>query len=122
MPDCRDVESVLKAVEQHWREYQTGDARADVYEHLAVSLNEDGYLTDEEDALTVLAQCRRAGLPIVDLQEEFESRVRRAGYVGGPLNVADCDRGSSLITVFFDSRRFDRFAEVRDQLGLSDAI
>ena len=119
MLDCRNVDSVLKAVERRWREFKTGGVRADVYEHLAVGLNEDGYITDDEDGLTVLEHCRRAGLPIVEVQEELEIRVRRAGYVGGPLNLADYARGSTLIYVFFDSRRFDRFAEVRDQLGLS---
>ena len=119
MLDCRDVGSVLNAVEQRWREFTPSRTGVDVYEHLAIGLNEDGYVTDDEDGLAVLAHCRRAGLPIIDVQEELESRVRRAGYVGGPLNLADYARGSELIYVFFDSRRFDRFAEVRDQLGLA---
>jgi hypothetical protein len=120
MLDCRDVDSVLEAVEKRWlEEPKAGGSRIDVYEHLAIGLNADGYIADNENGLTVLAHCRRAGLPIVDVQEELESRVRRAGYVGGPLNLADYARGSTLIYVFFDSRRFDRFAEVRDQLGLN---
>ncbi len=120
MLDCHDVDSVLKAVEKHWQdEPKAGGSRIDVYRHLAIGLNEDGYVADDEEGLSVLAHCRRAGLPIVEVQEKLESRVRRAGYVGGPLNLADYARGSTLIYVFFDSRRFDRFAEVRDQLGLN---
>ena len=119
MLDCRDVDSVFKAVEKHWREFRTGDARSDVYEHLAVELNEDGYLADDRDGLSVLAHCRRSGLPIADIQEELENRVRRAGYVGGPLTVADYAGTPASIYIFYDSRRFDRFAEVRSQLGLT---
>jgi len=118
MLDCRDVESVFKAVEKHWRELRTGDARSDVYEHLAVELNEDGYLADDRNGLSVLSHCRRSGLSIADIQEELETRVRRAGYVGGPLNVADYAGVREPVYVFYDSRRFDRFAEVRNQLGL----
>ena len=119
MLDCRDVESVFKAVEKRWRELRTGDLRADIYEHLAIELNEDGYLADNEDGLSILAHCRRSGLPLAEIQEELETRVRRAGYVGGPLTVADYTGSSEPIYVFYDSRRFDRFAEVRSQLGLN---
>ena len=82
MLDCGDVESVFKAVEKHWREFRTAGARDDVYEHLAIELNEDGYLSDDNDGLEIFSRCRRRGLPIVDIQEELETRVRRAGYVG----------------------------------------
>lgn len=119
MLDCRSADSIFAAIEKSWREQR---ARAtldqDVFRHAAVALNESGYVTDSEDGLEVLAHCRNAGLPIVDILEGFEERVRRAGYVGGALNLADFSHGSETVYVFFDSRRFDSFTEVRSALGI----
>lgn len=120
MLDCRDADSVFIAIEKSWREQRRVSTHdKDVFRHVAVALNESGYVTEAEDGFEVLAHCRRSGLPIVDLLEGLEERVRRAGYVGGVLNLADFSHGQTTAYVFFDSRRFDSFSEVRNLLGLA---
>jgi hypothetical protein len=119
MLDCHSADSVLNAIAKSWREHRNvGTQDEDVFRHMAIALTESGYVTDAEDGFEVLAHCRKSGLPIVDILEVFEERVRRAGYVGGTLNVADFSHASGIFYVFFDSRRFDRFAEVRAEIGL----
>jgi hypothetical protein len=111
---CNDADSVLDAIESAWWTHhgRLGE-QANLYVHLAVKLSENGFVVDMADGLQLLEHCRKADLPIVDVLHSLEARVRKSGYGGGSLTLADFTVGAQSIYVFYDSGRFPSFAEVR---------
>ncbi len=111
---CDESSSVLTAIEEQWRHHGTRtSAVADFYAHLAGILSANGLIIDACDGLEILEHCRKHDLPIVDVLHDLEKRVRTAGYTGGSLTVADFQIAGQPVYVFYDSKRFENFAEVR---------
>ena len=111
---CDESHSVLAAIEDNWKKHsaRTGEA-ADFYTYLARMISLTGLIIDACDGLDVLEHCRRHDLPIVDVLHTLDARVPQAGYDGGVLNVADYQIAGQPVYVFYDSKRFENFAEVR---------
>jgi hypothetical protein len=111
---CDDADSVLSAIEETWRKHsaRTGEIET-LNAHLAELLNANGIIIDACDGLEVLEHCRRHNLPIIDVLHALEERARAAGYDGGPLNLADYQISGHQVYVFYDSKRFENFAEVK---------
>ncbi len=65
----------------------------------------------------MLEHCRKADLPIVDILYAVETRIRNAGYRGGPLSLADYAIGGKQVYVFYDSTRFASFIDVRARVA-----
>ncbi len=116
--DCSVLESVFRAIESEWSCSQEG-SQPDVYRHLVYVLNEKGFLVDIEDGLKVLEHCRRHGLPVVDVLNELDVRLRKVGYAGGRLSLADLTSESHALFVFFDPNRFSEFAQVRERVKVA---
>ena len=122
---CNQSASVLGAIEASWRGRRANAHETpDLYVHLVETLKDSGFVVDRTDGLEILEHCRKAGLPIVDILHHLEARVRKAGYNGGPLSLADYTSGSQAIYVFYDSGRFPVFAEIRTRatVRMTDAL
>jgi len=116
---CDKFESVLAAIEAHWREHHpgTGEQGRDFYADLARLLNARGFVVDAADGLDVLEHCRRRGLPIVDVLYALEERVRRAGFHGERLGLADYKVNGLPVYVFYDVTRFKTFGDLKLQVA-----
>lgn len=111
---CDKSHSVLAAIEESRRKHVVRtDESPDLYVHLARVLGITGLVIDACDGLEVLEHCRKYKLPIVDVLHDIEKRVRASGYRGGALNVADYEIAGQSVYVFYDSQRFENFAQVR---------
>jgi hypothetical protein len=113
---CDKADSVLAAVEKSWSEHRASSgAQMGFYTYLAQLLSDKGIIIDACDGLDLLEHCRRHQLQIVDILHTLDAHVRRAGYDGGPLSVADYQIGAQPVYVFYDSKRFRNFADVKIQ-------
>lgn len=116
--DCSVLESVFRTIESE-RAATIRAGEPNVYQHLRDVLNEKGFLVDVQDGLKVLEHCRRHGLPVVDVLNELDARLRKVGYAGGTLSLADVSSGSQELYVFFDPHRFQEFAQVRERVQVA---
>ncbi len=117
---CDKAESVLRAIEASWAEYhakRAGVAQG-LYAALAQVLNEEGVAIDTVDGLDMLEHCRRRNLPIVDILYLIEDRVRRAGYGGDRLGLADFQAEGKLVYAFYDTARFESFVALKQKTQL----
>lgn len=114
---CDRTESVLAAIEASWIDHHVEKPGIvlGLYATLALVLNEEGVVIDTVDGLSILEHCRRRGLPIVGILHAIEDRVRRAGYRGDPLALADFKAGSTLVYAFYDKARFETFIELKQK-------
>lgn len=117
---CDKTESVLAAIEADWNDI---NARVPglvlgLYPTLASILADEGVVVDTLDGLDVLEHCRRRSLPIVDILYAIEDHVRRAGYRGDRLGLADFRTNGQPVYVFYDAARFKDFVELKKKVAL----
>lgn len=121
---CDQTESVLAAIEAGWAAHHAGKPgfAQGLYATLALVLNEEGLLIDTVDRLEILEHRRRRGLPITDILHALEERVRRAGYRGERLGLADFSAGGKPVYAFYDGSRFETFVELKQKTQLRIAV
>jgi hypothetical protein len=112
---CDDTTSVIEAIEESWKQHHAGRPGVvlGLYEFLNQLLSQEGCIVDATDGLEVLEHCRRRNLPIIDVLHVIEERVRKAGYEGGRLGLADFTAAGRLVYVFYDAARFKNFEELK---------
>lgn len=114
---CDQTDSVLSAIEASWNEHNAKKPGLflGLYAALAVTLNEKGVIIDTLDGLEILEHCRRRNLQIVDILHVLEERVRRAGYRGDSLTLADFNVDGKPVYAFYDGSRFKTFGELKQK-------
>lgn len=112
---CDDVTSVISAIEESWTTHHAGKPGVvlGIYDYLNNILTQEGCAVDTVDGLEVLEHCRRRNLPIIDILHVIEDRVRKAGYKGGRLGLADFTAAGRLVYVFYDAARFKDFEALK---------
>jgi hypothetical protein len=105
--DCSDTSAVLRALEEEWTKHRSDPGTVSLFEHLAKELNDRGFVSDHHTGLSVLKQCRKWRLPVAELRNVIEQRVRSFGYVGGTLSLVDWVHRNEETYTFFDSERLE---------------